>query len=213
MARYITLKFIPLLGPGVVTYAYDRADGRIYQVKADGNVYTPELSTTTPFATVCHITQETFFSIKTPMDHKAVEALIEANAPNKNLFYAIRIDDKFGSVKTRSVPRQQKPYPVLDIVTRHQPEFNRRDVEGTIVGFRCPVFVKGVNVPGYHLHFISRDRLFGGHVLGFEIVSGQGGIDRLHEFFLKLPENATDFASTDLSKDRSRELKRVESGN
>ena len=33
---------------------------------------------------------------------------------------------------------------------------------GTIVGFRCPPFVKGINVPGYHLHFIKSDFTQGG---------------------------------------------------
>jgi acetolactate decarboxylase len=185
-------------------------DGRIYQVKADGKVYTPGSSCSTPFATVCRFKADKAFAITTPSDEKAVENLINHAAPNQNLFYAIRIRGTFKSVKTRSVPRQQKPYPVLEAVTRHQPEFIRDNVEGTIVGFRCPAFVKGVNVPGYHLHFISHDRTFGGHVLGFEITAGEGDIDGLHQFFLRLPEHAADFARTDLSKDRSEELNRVE---
>jgi len=83
-------------------------------------------------------------------------------------------------------------------------------VQGTIVGFRCPPYVKGVNVAGYHLHFISSDRNRGGHILSFEISEGKCELEVLNHFFLRLPEDVKDFAGTDLSKDRSKELKEVE---
>jgi acetolactate decarboxylase len=37
---------------------------------------------------------------------------------------------------------------------------------GTMLGFRFPDYVEGIEVSGYHLHFISADRSCGGHVLG-----------------------------------------------
>ncbi|HET9184774.1 MAG TPA: acetolactate decarboxylase, partial [Solirubrobacterales bacterium] len=43
--------------------------------------------------------------------------------------------------------------------------FYRADVEGTMLGFRFPTYVEGIEVAGYHLHFISADRGRGGHVL------------------------------------------------
>ena len=82
-----------------------------------------------------------------------------------NLFYAVRIDGQFAQVKTRSVPRQEKPYPPLDEVARTQPVFHLKDVRGTLAGFRFPDFARGLNVPGFHLHFLTEDRKAGGHVL------------------------------------------------
>ena len=41
---------------------------------------------------------------------------------------------------------------------REEPIFEFHDVEGTIVGFFTPDYLRGVNVPGYHLHFITADR-------------------------------------------------------
>ena len=84
------------------------------------------------------------------------------------------------------------------------------DLPGTIVGFRCPAYVKGINVPGYHLHFLSEDSTRGGHLLSFEVDTAQCQIDVLNHYTLVLPADAADFADTDLSKDRSRELIRVE---
>ena len=39
-----------------------------------------------------------------------------------------------------------------------QPEFEFHDVSGTLVGFWTPEYAKTLNVPGYHLHFVSTDR-------------------------------------------------------
>jgi acetolactate decarboxylase len=46
-----------------------------------------------------------------------------------------------------------------------QPEFEFRNLSGTLVGFWTPEYAKSLNVPGYHLHFVSADRAHGGHVL------------------------------------------------
>ena len=197
---------------------FDRLDGEmvvlertIYQVKGDGRVYKADPNCRTPFAAICYFHPEKTISINTSTDYKGFERLIDAAALNQNLFCAIRVTGQFRSMKTRSVPAQKKPYSPLKEVTRHQPEFNMNDVSGTIVGFRCPSYVSGINVPGYHLHFISRDRTQGGHILSFEMLEGRCDVDILDQFFLRLPETK-DFAELDFSRDRSKELNDVEKG-
>ena len=197
---------------------FDRVDGEMvvlegtmYQIKGDGKVYKPDPNCKTPFATICHFNPEKTISINTSTDYKRIEFLIDAAAPSRNLFCAIKITGQFRLMRTRSVPAQRKPYPPLKEVTNKQPEFDMNNVFGTIVGFRCPPYVNGINVPGYHLHFINGDRTRGGHVLDFEIIDGRCDIDILHQFFLRLPDTK-DFAETDLSKDRNKELKDVEQG-
>ena len=185
-------------------------DGEMFQVKADGKVYRPSLDTKTPFATVCNFTPEATIPVVAGSNFEAIEELLNEVAPNQNLFYAIKIKGHFRSMKTRSVPSQQKPYPPLREVTKNQPEFTMEDVSGTIVGFRCPAYVKGMNVPGYHLHFISNDRTKGGHILSFEVGYGQCELDALNRYALRLPVNSSEFAETDLTKDRSKELQDVE---
>ena len=185
-------------------------DGNLYQVKADGKVYRPNQQTTSPFAAVCQFNPDHSLTIKGGTDFKALKTLLDAAAPNRNLFWAFKIEAKFRYMKTRSVPAQTKPYPPLAQVTANQPEFQMQDVSGTLVGFRCPPFVKGINVPGYHLHFISSDFTQGGHVLGFEITTGHAEIDRLNRFLLLLPAAGSDFQQVDLSLDRSRTLNQVE---
>ena len=120
------------------------------------------------------------------------------------------MDGVFSRLKTRSVPRQKKPYPRLVEVARKQPTFEFRNVKGTIVGFRCPAFVKGINVPGYHLHFITEDRTGGGHVLDFKLIKGEIGVDITPNFYLMLPAGEGVFEDLDLTVDREKELRKAE---
>jgi len=186
--------------------------GTVYQVKGDGKVYKPDPNTKTPFATMCYFNPEKTISIDASTDYKRIEFLIDAAAPSRNLFCAIKITGQFRLMRTRSVPAQRKPYPPLKEVTRNQPEFEMNDVFGTIVGFRCPPYVTGINVPGYHLHFISENRTQGGHVLSFEMIKGKCDIDILNQYFLRLPDTQ-DFAEADLSRDQNKDLNDVEKGN
>ena len=184
-------------------------DGTFHQVKSDGKVYAPDLRGETPFAAVCAFRPEQAFAVPQGADLEAVAALIDREAPNQNQFCAIRIDGTFKAVRTRSVPPQNRPFPPLKQIAATQPTFDLANVAGTIVGFRCPPFVAGVNVPGYHLHFLSQDGAKGGHILGFELVTGTAQVDELDRFVLQLP-GTDDFANVDLARDRQRELTGVE---
>ncbi len=184
-------------------------DGEFYQIKADGRVYSPDLDGETPFASVCRFQPEMHFALPEGSDMAAVEAWIDRKVTHPNLFHAIRIDGYFTTMRTRSVPAQSRPYPPLKEVADTQPVFERENIPGTIVGFRCPPFVAGVNVPGYHLHFISKDRSFGGHILAFEMLAGRAQVDEMDRFVMQLPRT-DDFAEVDLTRDRQKELMGVE---
>jgi len=84
------------------------------------------------------------------------------------------------------------------------------NISGQIVGFRSPAYVKGIGVPGYHLHFISDDRTRGGHILGFEIAEAKSAVDVCDQFLLILPKKDKLFSAADLSQDRGKELEAVE---
>jgi acetolactate decarboxylase len=182
--------------------------GKIYQVKSDGKVYTPAADIKTPFATVCNFKPDIQFAIQSA-DFKKTESVIDEKVSNPNQFLAVEISGKFKHIKVRSVPAQHKPYPPLAEVTKTQPVFEMNDITGTIVGFRTPPFVKGINVPGCHFHFISSDFKHGGHVLDFELNSGNCKIDRCSEFLLILPKNDL-LKNIDLSKDKTKELQKTE---
>ena len=83
------------------------------------------------------------------------------------------------------------------------------DTEGTLVGFLCPVYVEGLNVPGYHLHFLNAAKNAGGHLLDFIMTGGRVEIDATPNFYMRLPEGG-DFGEIDMTQDRSQETKTVE---
>jgi len=184
-------------------------DGVFYQIKADGIVYAVDDAMKTPFAAVTFFEADKEIRLSESMNYRALEDYLDTMLPTENIFYAIRIDGGFRYIKTRSVPGQKKPYPPLVEVVKNQPTFEFHNVAGTVVGFRCPAYVKGVNVPGYHLHFITKDKKGGGHVLKCRIQDVTIGIDYTSGFYLALPE-AGAFYETDLSKEKESELEQVE---
>jgi len=185
-------------------------DGQVFQVRVDGKVYPVSDSTRTPLTIV------TWFDRDIPL--KAVSAtnldefcrIMDRSLPSANLFFAIRADGEFDYVKTRSVPKQQKPYRPLIEAAKEQAVFEFKHLKGTLVGFRCPAFIKGINVPGYHFHFLTDDRKGGGHVLDLRVTGLDVMMDTSDSIYLALPQQG-DFTNTDLSVDRQQELHRVES--
>ena len=161
-------------------------DGTVYQVKTDGHVYTPADSTPSCYATVTFFDNDKTIELEEPMSYGELKAWLDGQMPT-NIPCAIRIDGTFETVKTRSVPSQQKPYPPLDDVVKQQAVFEFTNVTGTAVGFRFPSFMDGVQAPGYHLHFLTQDRGAGGHLLDFRIWHGTVKIDYTREFLMELP--------------------------
>lgn len=181
-------------------------DGSIYQVKADGTVYTPDPDNRTPFATVCRFHPDETWTLGEPINLEAMEKMIDERASNKNVFCAIRVEGSFSSMKTQALRMQSKPYPPTAEVVKACAQFEMKDVSGTIVGFRAPPYVKGINDPGYHLHFMSDDRTQGGHVLAFAMNRGTCAICICSNHFVILPEDGAALADIDLSKDLVKEF-------
>lgn len=183
-------------------------DGAAYQAMADGKVRPAFDAMTTPFACVTFFQADETLDLKAQPSLDALKAALDARLASKTVFYAVRIDGAFASVKYRSVPKQAKPYPKLAEVTKNQPVFERSAIKGTLVGFWCPELARAFNVPGWHLHFLSDDRQSGGHLLDCSLAAGRAQIDLTSEFFVKLPIEGADAAAA--ASDRSEELKAVE---
>lgn len=79
-------------------------------------------------------------------------------------------------------------------------------VEGSLIGFWCPDYVGQVNVPGYHLDFLSTDKTMGGHLIEVAMEEGTAFADLTAEFKVELPETID---SSDLA-DPEKEIEKVE---
>jgi acetolactate decarboxylase len=183
--------------------------GRYYQVRADGKVYPVPKSRLISFATVTDFRPGRPIQVPSGLDLEGLQKWLDTRLANKNLFYAIRITGRFSVVKTRAIPHQKKPYPSLADASKKQHEFNLGGTSGVIVGFRCPPYVTGINVPGYHFHYLTSNRKAGGHVLKMTVGSAKVSIQPIQQFTMALPSNHR-FARSDLSVNRTKDLEKVE---
>jgi acetolactate decarboxylase len=173
-------------------------DGRFYRADVDGAVSAIEATLRTPFAVVTRFEPTVDLELEGRVDHEALLARLDALIPDGIASCAIRLDGHFESVRARSVPRQAPPYRPLTEVVVEQHVFELTDVAGTMVGFRFPDYVEGIEVSGYHLHFISNDRRLGGHVLGSDSSGLRARLDPSSELHVELPP-AIDLADPDLA--------------
>jgi acetolactate decarboxylase len=146
----------------------------------------------------------TFFkaSIELPltsrMSREAVHQLIDDMIPSDNVFCGIRIDGTFDFVRTRTVPKQNRPYrPMLEVV-KEQPTFRFTQRKGVIAGFRSPKYSTGINVPGYHEHFITDDYQGDGHIQDYSISSGFLQIGKVSRLVIDTPAS-TEFLKANLA--------------
>jgi len=184
-------------------------DGRVWRVRADGRAEEAADAETTPFAAVTFLEADHTGSIEGAYDLAALEELLDRLVPTKNVPCAVRLDGTFARVKTRSVPRQTRPYPRLAVVVEQQPTFEFQKVRGTVVGFRCPEWMGGLNVPGWHLHFLTEDRTAGGHVLELTVERVRLALDSCTALHVALPTDGA-FWAADLSAEEPTDLDRIE---
>jgi acetolactate decarboxylase len=162
-------------------------DGRFYRADIDGRVNEIPGSDRTPFAVVVSFQPTISFDLENSLDHDRLLAEIDRRIPADTASCAVRIDGRFDSVRARSVPRQEPPYRPLAEVVSDQRVLELGNVDGTMLGFRFPVYAEGIEVSGWHLHFIAEDRSRGGHVLGSRSSTLHIGIDPSNELHIELP--------------------------
>jgi acetolactate decarboxylase len=186
-------------------------DGDFFQVKADGLAYAVDGKVRTPFAVVTLFEPDTCQTLSMPIDFEALCDHLDKIIGGGAVCAAIRVDGRFEYIKTRSVPRQRRPYPPLVEVVKDQPTFELSDVSGSLVGFRFPDYAQGLNVSGYHFHVITADRSAGGHVLGCKLVRGELYIDHEGDLRLELPPDVG-LPTPDQSAAKGETLDRIERG-
>jgi acetolactate decarboxylase len=179
-------------------------EGVVYQVRSDGTVHRINGDVGTPFATVLFFVPDDDVHLQSVESFAALCALCDKHRVSQNIFYAFCVDGKFTYVHTRAMRRQQSGVS-LKTAAATQPEFRFKDIEGTLVGLWSPQYVGSVDIPGYHFHFLSKDRTKGGHVL--EVTGGdlRLRVETVKEFHLSLPDTE-EFLRADLTVDLSKDL-------
>ncbi|WP_109849585.1 acetolactate decarboxylase [Proteus sp. CA142267] len=165
-------------------------DSNVFQLRSDGSARKALNSQKSPFAVMTFFNCDIEHHFSYGASQKEIHNVINQYVPSDNLFCAIRIEGEFELVKTRTVPRQEPPYlPMLEAI-ENQPIFNFHNETGTIAGFRSPQFTQGINVAGFHEHYINQQRQGGGHVLDYYLKKGTLQIGIISRLTIDLPSQS-----------------------
>jgi len=166
-------------------------DGEAWVAHGDRRVTRVPPATKTPFAVACRFAAASSHELSGRHSFAALVHALDAFAPDTEPVVAVRVDGRFENLRLRSVTGQHPPYPPLTEVVRHQTEWTVDAATGSIVGFRFPDASSGIEVAGYHLHFISDDRTVAGHVLDLTLFDGTALVDGAHELHVEVPAGLT----------------------
>lgn len=182
--------------------------GHVFQARPDGMVVRAPDDALVPFAVVTHFRPERIATIAPCDSFVALEEKLDAMRDTANLFFAFRVDGAFDFVKMRIACKAAPDTKLVD-ATAHQAEFEYRNIEGTLVGFWTPQYARTVNVAGYHLHFLSKDRTIAGHLLDCRAQTLQAQLQHEADFRIAIPETVH-FLKADLTRDGSQDLEKAE---
>jgi acetolactate decarboxylase len=174
-------------------------DGELWYLPADGHAARGDPSSLAPFAIVTKFVPSVTFTAPAQVDFDGIVALFNERLPPRNLPVAVRIDGVFDLITFRSCPPQQKPYPTLANAAASAAKFDREGIAGTIAGFFFPGYLSSLNLPAYHLHFVSRDRTTGGHVLAVKVTDATFAGQYISTVVAHLPAGSDRFAAAKLN--------------
>lgn len=148
--------------------------GKVFHADDKGQISQPVLDNKTPYTAV--------FDQKNGQTFESLDTL-----SNLTELHTVIGHGNFSHVKVGNKPKQTKPYrQTFQEILAGQPQFTTEDISGTLVGIYSPDSYADLTGHGWHLHFISDDEKFGGHVLEFEAGSVKfdvARVDRLVQDF------------------------------
>jgi acetolactate decarboxylase len=184
-------------------------DGGFYRADVDGQINEVGPAERTPFAVMVWFESMVEFESARPLGNDEFLALLDERLPAGATSCALRVDGEFELVRARSVPKQRPPYRPLTEVVAEQHVFDLHETSGTMVGFRFPDYAEGLEVSGYHLHYITGDRSRGGHVLECRPRRVRVRIDPSTDLHVELPPGI-DLAGSELAQSTRDALHRAE---
>lgn len=186
-------------------------DGVCYNGLATGEAKVMEKSDSLPFSTVCFFDENVKkeeISFADMADFKKVMA--KHLEKGENYFYMVKMEGVF-NVRVRSCFKQCKPYLPLYTVAKDQREYEYHEIPGYVIGVFCPNYVEGMNLPGWHIHFLSKDHTKGGHILELSAKSCDMKINLLNGWDVYLP-SSDEFEHANLKEDLKKKTEAVEGG-
>ena len=188
-------------------------DGHCYRSDQFGNVTEVDPSTGIPFAAVARLYGNQQFQLKDMPNMASIQTELTRKIEEVfglNSMHIVRIDGEFGRVDARSEgPYRSQHIRLKEILFHTQQSFLFENIRGSLVGVYFPDYMDGINMPGWHLHFLSEDRTKGGHVFDASILEGSVKVDKITNIYINLPKEAS-FDTYSLKEDLESEIKSVE---
>ncbi len=188
-------------------------EGCCYRADQDGHVSVVAPETGIPFAAVARLYGEHRFTLDGMPNIDSVRSELTERIEGRfglNSMHVVRIDGEFQKVDARSEsPYRSHHVTLKTILSETQKAFLFENIRGSLVGVYFPDYMDGINMPGWHLHFISEDRTKGGHVFDVSIQTGMAMMDKITSMELDLPKEAA-FDTYALKQDLQAEIKSVE---
>ncbi|WP_216594163.1 acetolactate decarboxylase [Synechococcus sp. PCC 6312] len=165
-------------------------DNQFYQVKRDGAVLPVSDQSQTPFAVVTQFKPTQKIILPGTFTYTELQTALDQKLPSLNYPYALAIEGQFPQLQFRSVPGQTPPYPTLAAVVKQQTLFNFEQVSATLVGFRLPQNMQGINAAGYHFHGLTKDKKSGGHLLAGQFRNPVVQVQLMQDWQIQFPDTA-----------------------
>ena len=188
-------------------------DGHCYRAVQDGHVSVVGPETGIPFAAVAKLCGEQQFPLMNMPDIESVRTELTLKIEEGfglNSMHIVRIDGVFEKVDARSeAPYRSHHITLKEVLSQTQEAFIFENIRGSLVGVYFPDYMDGINMPGWHLHFLSEDRSKGGHVFDVSLREGEAKVDKITNIYINLPKEAA-FDTYSLKQDLQEEIKSVE---
>ncbi len=188
-------------------------EGRCFRADQNGDVTVVSPDTGVPFAAVAKLYGEQQFQLGNMPDITSVRNELTRKIEERfglNSMHVVRIDGLFEKVDARSeAPYRSHHITLKEVLGKNQKAFMFENIRGSLVGVYFPDYMDGINMPGWHLHFLSEDRSKGGHVFDVSVLEGVAKVDKISNIYINLPKEAA-FDTYSLKQDLQDEIKSVE---
>lgn len=190
-------------------------DGHAFRADEIGSVEEVSPETGVPFCAVTRLQGKREFPLSDIRDMDALKTVLDLKVEEDfglNSMHVARIDGLFSSISARSeAPYRSQHVTLKEVLSKTQKEFFFSDMTGTLICVYFPDYMDGINAPGWHLHFISKDRKKGGHVFDVAMKEGTVRLDKISRIEIQLPKSAA-FDTYSLKEVSQSEIKEVEQG-
>lgn len=190
-------------------------DGECFRATEDGTVCLADPDMGVPFASVAKAGADVDFTADTIGDIEKLKEVLTLKIEEDfglNSMHIAKIDGTFKQIRARSESAYRSHHVDLkDILSQTQKDFAFNNIEGTLVCIYYPDYMDGINAPGWHIHFVSKDHSKGGHVYDLSMIRGRIRLTKINHIEIQLPSEPA-FDTYSLKDASGSDIKKVEQG-